>query len=118
MNLHVKGLILRQINSFEDPEDGSIVIDLPFMADYSFLEAARLPNLRANVGRLNTSAKHDIPGTFTRFRLPGYDQPSNNTNGTIVARPAVVDFVINHKTGNIELPCINQAYHGKDYQYA
>jgi hypothetical protein len=109
---------LIQINSFEDHETGSIVIDIPVQPDYSFLEASRLANLRANVGRLNASAKHDIPSTFRRYRLPDYANTTIAANGTSLPRRAILDFEIEYKTGNIELPRINQAYHGKAYRFA
>jgi torulene dioxygenase len=88
------------------------------MQDYSFLDAARIPNLRAHMGQPNKTAKHDIPGTFRRYRLPKYANATRCPNGTIETRPAVLDFEIPYKTGNIELPRINQAYHGKPYRYA
>ncbi len=103
-----------QVNSFEDKETGSIIIDIPTMPTYEFLEATRLENLRTYVGLANDSATHDIPGTFRRYRLPDYA----HTNCPIMTRSAVLEFEIEHKVGNIELPRINQAYYGKAYQYA
>jgi torulene dioxygenase len=107
-----------QSNSFEDSETGSIVIDLPILTNYTFLNAARLPNLRAMVGLPNASATHDIPGIFRRYRLPDFTKTNRTANGTIVSRPAVLDFEIEYKTGNIELPRINQAYNNKPYRYS
>ncbi|KFX98243.1 hypothetical protein V490_02393 [Pseudogymnoascus sp. VKM F-3557] len=105
-----------EINSFED-SDGSIVIDLPVMKTNAFLEAARIKNLRTYVGHPNATAPHDLAGTFRRFRLQDYAH-GIQTNGTLVTRPAVTDFELDFKSGNIELPRINQAYHGKPYQFA
>lgn len=45
-----------QINSFED-KAGNIFVDLPRMNDTSFLSAARIPNLRANLGTPNATSK-------------------------------------------------------------
>ncbi|OBT71104.1 hypothetical protein VF21_09515 [Pseudogymnoascus sp. 05NY08] len=105
-----------EINSFED-SDGSIVIDLPAMKTNAFLEAARLKNLRTYVGHHNATAPHDLPGTFRRFRLQDYAH-GILANGTLITRPAVTDFELDFKSGNIELPRFNQAYHGKPYRYA
>jgi torulene dioxygenase len=107
-----------QINAFEDPKTNSIVIDLPVMRDYSFLQAATIENLRSNIGRTNASAKFDIPGIFHRYRLPNHNDSTHLGNGTIVTRPAVLEFELPHKEANIELPRINPKYYGKDYQYA
>lgn len=106
----------KQINSFED-SDGSIVIDLPAMKTHAFLEAARLKNLRTYVGHRNATAPHDLAGSFRRFRLQDYAH-GFLPNGKLVTRPAVVDFELDFKHGNIELPRINQAYYAKPYQYA
>ena len=108
----------RQSNSFEDPETGSIVIDLPILMNYTFLNAARIPNLRAVVGVPNATATHDIPGIFRRYRLPDFTKSNRTANGTIISRPAVLDFEIEYKTGNIELPRINQAYNNRPYRYS
>ncbi|KAL7935145.1 carotenoid oxygenase [Trichoderma chlorosporum] len=107
-----------EINSFEDKETESIIIDLPTMPTYEFLEAARLENLRANVGRFNTSAKHDLPCAFSRYRLPGYTKADRMSDGTLIPKPAVLDHQLDQTNGNIELPRINDAYHGLPYQYA
>lgn len=88
------------------------------MPNLDFLEAARLSNLRAHVGQPNATAKHDIPGIFRRYRLPGYaDSSPRGENGTLVAREAVLDFEMEHTEGNIELPRINLKYLGKPYRY-
>jgi torulene dioxygenase len=105
-----------QVNSFED-KDGSIVIDLPTMKDYTFLEAARIKNLRTYVGHHNATAPHDLAGTFTRYRLHNYAH-GIQSNGALITHPATVDYKLDFKSGNIELPRINQAYHGKPYRYA
>lgn len=110
-----------QINSYEDT-DGSIIIDLPTMEDYSFLEAANIPNLRANVGsRTNGSSSNDVPGSFTRYKLPPASGGHNNTtfpNGTLVPQRAERVFQLPYQTANIELPRINPAYASKPYQFA
>jgi hypothetical protein len=82
------------------------------MKDYAFLEAARMKNLHTYVGHPNATAPHDLAGTFTRYRLHNYAH-GIQPNGTVVTRPATVDFKLDFKNGNIELPRINQAYHGK-----
>ena len=105
-----------QANSFED-ESGSIVIDLPTMADYSFLEAAMVPNLRANVGpNSNGSSKNDVPGTFTRYILSN-NGTSRAANGSLLTQSAIKAWELDYKSSNIELPRINQQYSGKPYQY-
>lgn len=98
------------ITAFEDPADGSIVVDLPWMPNYDYPNAARIPNLRANVGNLNGNATHDLAGTFRRYRLP------NVQKGGV--QEAEVDFQLPYETCNIELPQLNNAYRLKPYRYA
>ena len=107
-----------EVNSYEE-EDGSIVIDLPTMADYTFLEAAQVPNLRANVGsKTNASAKNDIPGSFTRYKLPFQGANATLPNGTLAVAKAELVFQLPYNCSNIELPRINPNFAGKSYQYA
>lgn len=87
------------------------------MKTNAFLEAARIKNLRTYVGHRNATAPHDLAGAFRRFRLQDYAN-GIGANGTLITRPAVTDFELDFKSGNIELPRLNQAYHGKPYQYA
>lgn len=87
------------------------------MKTNAFLEAARIKNLRTYVGHHNATAPHDLAGTFRRFRLQDYAH-GILANGTLITRPAVADFELDFKSGNIELPRLNQAYHGKPYRYA
>lgn len=107
-----------KINSYEDPKTNSIVIDIPAMKDYSFLEGSRMENFRKYIGKPNVSSKHDIPGSFRRFRLPDYKNAKTTANGTAISRPAVIDFELSREVGNIELPRVNPAYEGKPYRYA
>jgi hypothetical protein len=90
------------------------------MPDYSFINGARIPNLRAYMGKPNTTAgaKHDIPGTFSRYRLPSYSNTTRDENGSLSFSPAVLEFQIEHVKGNIELPRVNQLYHGKPFRYS
>lgn len=87
------------------------------MKDYSFLEAARMQNLRTYVGHPNATAPHDLAGAFTRYRLHDYAH-GIQPNGSLITRPAALDYKLDFSVGNIELPRINQAYHGKSYRYA
>ncbi|MCJ1478615.1 hypothetical protein MMC13_007296 [Lambiella insularis] len=107
-----------QINSFED-SDGSIIVDLPTMEDYSFLEAANITNLRANVGsKTNGSSSNDVPGCFTRYKLPAPGHNTTYANGTLISQRAERVFQLPYQSANIELPRINQNFAGKPYQYA
>lgn len=107
-----------EINSFED-KDGSIIIDLPTMPDYTFLEAANMHNLRANVGsKSNASAKNDIPGSFTRYKLPCVRSNGTTSNGTLAVAKAERVFQLPYKGANIELPRINPQVAGKAYSFA
>ena len=107
-----------QINSFED-EFGSIYIDLPAMKNYSFLEAANVINLRANVAsKTHASAKNDLAGRFTRYKLPYYGESARQGNGSLRTLPAERVFVLSYEGANIELPRINSDYSGKHYRYA
>ncbi len=102
------------IGAYEDTADGSIVVDLPWMKNYTFLEAARVKNLRANVGRPNGTNPHDLPATFRRYRLPNVlDQAQGDQ-----PREAVFDFELPFGTCNIELPVLNDAYRLKPSRYA
>ncbi|KAF9766056.1 hypothetical protein IL306_001570 [Fusarium sp. DS 682] len=87
-----------EINSFENDE-GDIFIDLPRMDDASFIFAAKIENLRANLGSPNVSSGQD------------------NTT-PLVTYDAEVDFTIPYELGNIELPRIHPGYMGKTYRYA
>jgi torulene dioxygenase len=105
-----------EINSFEDHED--IVIDLPWMEDYTWIEGLRMPYFRDNVGHANqTKPIMDVQATFTRFRLPGF-RHGKSDNGTLKTREASIDFALPLKENNIELPKINEAYLQKPYRYA
>ena len=106
-----------EINSFENQE-GDIFIDLPRMEDASFIYNAKVENLRANVGP-NGNAKNDLAGAFTRYRLP-YHKPSScdGKNGTLIARPAEIEFSLPYDLANLELPRINPEHIGKPYRYA
>lgn len=107
-----------EINSFEE-DDGSIIIDLPIMNDYSFLEAAKVTNLRANVGsKTNASSKNDVPGTLTRYKLPFLGASATHPNGTLAVGKAECVFQLPYGNANIELPRINPNVAGKPYQYA
>ena len=106
-----------QINSFED-NTGNVYIDLPTMPDYSFLDAAMVENLRANLGsKTHASSKNDLAGSFTRYKLPFY-KSNKASNGTLITHLAEVDFKLPYCGANIELPRINQDFHGKAYRYA
>ncbi|KAJ4251516.1 hypothetical protein NW762_011503 [Fusarium torreyae] len=106
-----------EINSFED-EKGDIYIDLPVMKDYSFLTAAMVHNLRANLGPSNGPAKHDLPATFTRYRLPFQGDAARNADGSLVKHTAEIVFTLPYDEGNIELPRLNERYIGRAYRYA
>lgn len=108
-----------EINSFEG-EDGSLFLDLPAMKDHSFLEAAKVPNLRANVGRKTDGpTPNDPQGTFTRYRLPSHTGGETRfANGTLITFPAEQVMKLPYSKYNIELPRINQQYSGKPYRYA
>lgn len=106
------------MNSFEDPDTNEIVIDIPTMPDYSFLELSRMENLRTMLGAKNASINQDMASIFSRYRLPGYKNATLLSNGTIVSQAAVLDFQLDRKYANLELPRINQAYAGKPYQFA
>lgn len=106
-----------QINSFVD--DGNIMLDLPTMQNYSFLEAANVVSLRQNLGDPGAS-KHDVPGNFTRYRLPlpKKEEDAKFDNGTLKIQKAEVVFSLPYHSSNIELPRINDKMQGKPYQYA
>ena len=107
-----------EINSFEE-KDGSIIIDLPVLEDYTFLEAAKVANLRANVGsKTNASAKNDVPGLFTRYKLPFLGSNATYPNGTLQISKADRVFQLPYNETNIELPRINPKVSGQPYQYA
>ncbi|KAF2167585.1 hypothetical protein M409DRAFT_66083 [Zasmidium cellare ATCC 36951] len=102
-----------EVNAYEDPKDGSVVIDLPWYPNYDFLEAARVPTLRANVGIRNGTAAFDLAGTMKRYRLA---TPAKSNSS--VFQNATVDFSIPFREGNMELPQINEQYRMKPYRYA
>ncbi|KAF5008938.1 hypothetical protein FDECE_4801 [Fusarium decemcellulare] len=103
-------------NSFED-KAGDIYIDIPVMKDASFLTAAHIDNLRANIGTSHGSSKNDIPGTFTRYRLPFQGEDALATNGSLITQTAEVEFTLPYATANIELPRINDEFNGRPYRY-
>lgn len=105
-----------QINSFED-ENGDITVDLPTMADYGFLTAANVTSIRKNLGDPGAS-EHDVPGNFTRYRLPMAPQGAKFNNGTLRTQHAELVFMLDFNTSNIELPRVNEAYNHKPYRYA
>lgn len=107
-----------RINSFEEA-DGAIIIDLPTMENYTFLEAATVPNLRANLGsKINASSHQDLAGVFTRYRLPSQGAAAQRVNGSLISHLAEVVFTLPYSSGNIELPQINNAYAQRPYSYA
>ncbi|KAM0475132.1 hypothetical protein ACHAPX_007266 [Trichoderma viride] len=106
-----------EINSFEDAS-GDIYIDLPTMPDYSFLDAAIVENLRANLGsKTNASSKNDLAGSFTRYKLPFYEN-NKASNGSLIKHTATIDIQLPYKNANIELPRIDESLKGKPYRYA
>ncbi|CAI6094726.1 unnamed protein product [Clonostachys chloroleuca] len=106
-----------QIKSFED-KAGNIFVDLPRMNDTSFLSAARIPNLRANLGTPNATSKNDLAGSFTRYRLPRLCKFPQSGNGTLETTPARIEFSLPYGEANIELPRINPARDGKPYRFS
>jgi torulene dioxygenase len=107
-----------RVNAYED-DSGAIVIDLPAFKDHSFLEAAHVSNLRANIGpNSNGSSKNDACANFTRYILPNHGADAKLSNGSLVTHKAVKAFELDYATSNIELPKINEKYAMKDYQYA
>ncbi|KAK4895112.1 hypothetical protein LTR27_006718 [Elasticomyces elasticus] len=104
-----------EINTFED-EAGDILIDLPRLDDYSFLTAANMANLRANLGTPNASSKNDLAGAFTRYRLPFHPEPSNA--GEVPMYKAEIDFSLPLAQSNIELPRINPSRAGQSYRFS
>ncbi|KAF2873120.1 carotenoid oxygenase [Massariosphaeria phaeospora] len=104
-----------ETNSFET--DNDIVIDLPVYDNAEWLNATRMPYLRDNVGRQNKSQDFDISGRHRRFRLKDYlHQNQTSGNGTLPSKEATVDFTMPLEA-NIELPKINDVYHGRPYRY-
>ncbi|KAM0189149.1 hypothetical protein ACHAPI_010168 [Fusarium lateritium] len=98
-----------EINSFEN-RDGDIFLDIPTMKDHSFLQAAKIENLRANLmHKAKGSSKNDLAGNFTRYRLPHHSDKGKKTH------LAEVDFTLDVQ---FELPRINDAHIGKPYRYA
>jgi torulene dioxygenase len=106
-----------EINTFEN-EAGDIFVDLPRMADATFLESARLENLRHNIGSPNSTSKNDLNGSFTRYRLPHPDACHRHSNGSVPTFDAEIDFSLPLAEANIELPRINPANYGKPYRYS
>ncbi|KAH6874459.1 carotenoid oxygenase [Thelonectria olida] len=105
-----------QVNSFEhDNED--IYIDLPTKPDTSFLRAANVTHLRANIGTSHGSAKEDLAGAFTRYRLPFLGDKARAINGSFATHTAEVVFTLPHAEANIELPRINEKFHARPYRY-
>ncbi|KAM6529599.1 hypothetical protein FALCPG4_007729 [Fusarium falciforme] len=105
-----------QINSFET-HNGDIYVDLPTKPDASFLSAAEVPNLRANIGTSHGSSKNDIAGTFTRYRLPFLGDNARASNGSLITHTAEVDFTLPYAKANIELPRINEKFYARPYRY-
>ncbi|KAH8656325.1 carotenoid oxygenase [Ilyonectria robusta] len=105
-----------QINAFEN-DAGDIYVDIPVMEDTTFLSAAKVANLRANIGAHDGSSKNDIPATFTRFRLPFKGEGARAADGSLVKHTAEVDFALPYAQANIELPRINCKFHGRPYRY-
>ncbi|CAG1997569.1 unnamed protein product, partial [Fusarium graminearum] len=98
-----------EINSFEN-ENGDIFVDIPTMKDHSFLQAAKIENLRANLmHKAKGSSKNDLAGQFTRYRLPYHSDKGKKTH------VAELDFLLDVQ---FELPRINEAHQGKPYRYA
>ncbi|KAF4984588.1 hypothetical protein FZEAL_265 [Fusarium zealandicum] len=106
-----------QINGFED-DKGDIFIDLPTKPDTNFLYAANVTHLRANIGTSHGSSMEDIAGTFTRYRLPFLGDSARARNGSLITHTAELDFKLPYATANIELPRVNEKYHGRPYRYA
>lgn len=106
-----------ECNAYED-QFGAVIIDLPVSENYDFLGAAMVPNLRANVGpNSNGSSKNDIPGTFTRYILPGNGTAAKTANGSLVLQKAIKVFSMDYRAHNIELPRINERHSGQPYRY-
>ncbi|KAK4551912.1 hypothetical protein LTR86_010813 [Recurvomyces mirabilis] len=106
------------INSYETPA-GDIIIDLPTMPDTTFIESAKIPYLRANVGhRVHGRSKSDIAGTFTRYRLPRQPYAPPSGNGTLPSMHAEKVFSLPYASANMELPRINPLWETKEYRYA
>lgn len=105
------------INSHVD-EHGDILIDLPRLNDTSFLGAAKTKSVRANIGAINGSSEHDVVAAFARYRLPFVSNKTRTCNGTLITHAAKIDFTLPFHEASIELPRINEAYHGKPYRYA
>lgn len=103
-----------EANSFE--ENGDIIIDIPTMPDASWLEAARMENLRSGLGKPH-SGQFDLQSVFQRYRLSDFAS-GKMSNGTLLEREAVLDFSLPIKVGGMELPKINEAYLLKPYRYA
>ncbi|WXC48001.1 hypothetical protein QX201_007716 [Fusarium graminearum] len=80
------------------------------MKDHSFLQAAKIENLRANLmHKAKGSSKNDLAGQFTRYRLPYHSDKGKKTH------VAELDFLLDVQ---FELPRINEAHQGKPYRYA
>ncbi|CAH0045402.1 unnamed protein product [Clonostachys solani] len=104
-----------QINSFED-DNGDILIDLPRMDDYFFLDTSMLSTLRS---KTNTTEKFkEMEGEFTRYRLPFVGNGSHSSNGSLITHKASVDFFLPFDEANLEMPRINEALNGRPYRYA
>lgn len=103
-----------EINTFEN-DAGDIFVDLPRMDDYSFLSAAKIANLRANLGTPNANAANDLCGAFTRYRLP-FQPPA--ADGAVPTLEAEIEIALPLAQANIELPRIHPGRIGKPYRYA
>ena len=108
-----------EINTFEN-EAGDIFVDLPRMDDYSFLSAAKIPNLRANLGTPNANSKNDLAGAFTRYRLPFPDScgPLADGDGALPTYKAEIDISLPLGQANIELPRIHPDKMGQPYRFS
>lgn len=106
-----------EINTFEN-DAGDIFIDLPRMDDYSFLTAAKLANLRANIGTPAATSKNDLAGAFTRYRLPFYENNVHEDSAKLTTHKAEIAISLPHAQANIEMPRINSVKAGKPYIFA
>jgi torulene dioxygenase len=80
------------------------------MKDHSFLQVAKIENLRANLmHKAKGSSKNNLSGQFTRYRLPYHSDKGKKSH------VAELDFSLDVQ---FELPRINEAHMGKPYRYA
>ncbi|KAL2384398.1 hypothetical protein RJZ90_001998 [Blastomyces dermatitidis] len=107
-----------EINTFEN-EAGDIFVDLPRMDNYSFLSAAKISNLRANLGTPNANSSNDLAGAFTRYRLPYHDSHAPLADGsTLPTYKAEIDISLPLAQANIELPRIHPGKMGRPYRFS